>query len=105
MTKAKQIEHLIESLPIPEPEEVQVRARKTPHGRSLRLIPPSPPFFLVRVTQGCTPGDARGGDATGESGLCGGGRPSQCVPYTNVEAGLYLLTDCMRAIRHDITNE
>jgi hypothetical protein len=31
MVKAKQIEYLIQSLPIPEPEEVQVRARAGPH--------------------------------------------------------------------------
>jgi hypothetical protein len=30
MAKAKQIEYLIQSLPIPEPEEVQVRLRKDP---------------------------------------------------------------------------
>jgi hypothetical protein len=58
----------------------------------LYSLPPSP-IFLVRVTQGCAPGDARGRDATGKSRLCGGGRPSQCVPYTNVDAGRYLLTD------------
>ena len=35
MMKSKQIEYLIQSLPIPEPEEVQVRSRvygKSPHG-------------------------------------------------------------------------
>ena len=31
MVKAKQIEYLIQSLPIPEPEEVQVRVRSEPH--------------------------------------------------------------------------
>jgi hypothetical protein len=90
--KAKQIECLIQSLPIPEPEEVQVRARKTPSTwQELEIdasLPPSPVSFLVRVTQGCALGDARGRDATCKSRLCGGGRPSQCVPYTpNVDAG------------------
>jgi hypothetical protein len=31
MMKAEQIERLIQSLPIPETEEIQVRAREAPH--------------------------------------------------------------------------
>jgi hypothetical protein len=67
MVKAKQIEYLIQSLPTPEPEEVQVRiSPQTPtpsHQKSLfrslslepeidlshpstSLLRPPPPFFL-----------------------------------------------------------
>jgi len=42
MVKAKQIEYLIQSLPIPEPEEVQVRHAPACMGMSDH---PFPPFF------------------------------------------------------------
>jgi mediator of RNA polymerase II transcription subunit 21 len=47
MMKAKQIEYLIQSLPIPEPEEVQVRPPAcigSPHGWESEMFMPSP-FF------------------------------------------------------------
>ena len=88
MMKAKQIEYLIQSLPIPEPEEVQVRCHAPPpprvygdlpHGWEGTLMSSLPPLFfrLGRVTpKGCAPSDPRGRDATSESRLCGSRRPS-----------------------------
>jgi hypothetical protein len=52
MAKAKQIEYLIQSLPIPEPEEVQVRLRKDPTWQEYEIdwcpLPPPlhPPSFF-----------------------------------------------------------
>ena len=46
MVKAKQIEYLIQSLPIPEPEEVQVRVRTEPHTWQESGIDTSPFYFF-----------------------------------------------------------
>ena len=48
MKKAKQIEYIIESLPTPEPEEVQVRAQ-VPFENPTFLIIDGLPYFILCV--------------------------------------------------------
>ena len=76
MMKAQQIEYLIQSLPIPEPEEVQVRS-----GSPTWLGRVSEDVDAFPSSKGCAPSDPRGRDARSESRLCSCSRPSQYVSH------------------------